>query len=115
MKRELIDLIKGKIELTQFDKNPRIKKMNNLAGIIEMFLNLDELDNSNNLENGNPSNTLFTYHVTTYEDSTHFDPYTPQYKKRKNGETVSLTLRITHMKNNIITGGPATPVVLRIR
>ena len=55
------------------------------------------------------------YHVTAYEDSTHFEPYTPQYKKLKNGELVSLALRITHMKNNIITDGPATTVVHRIQ
>ena len=52
-RRELIDIIEGKIELIQFDKNPRISRMNQLAGIIEMVLYLDEHDNSNNLENGN--------------------------------------------------------------
>ena len=29
-----------------------------------MIINLDELNNSNNLEDGHPNNTLFTYHVT---------------------------------------------------
>ena len=90
------------IELTQFE-NEQINRMNKLEGITEMALNLNELDNANNLEDGKPSNTLFTYHATAYEGSMHFEPYTPQYKKRKNGELVSLALRITHMKNNIIT------------
>ena len=40
--------------------------------------------------------------MTAYNDSTHFVPYTPQYKKLKNGEIVSLALKMTHMKNNII-------------
>ena len=81
-----------------------------------MVLNLDELDNANNLENGTePSNTLLTYHVTAYDDSTHFVPYIPQYKKLQNGEIVSLALRITQMKNNIITDVPEVTVVLHIR
>ena len=80
-----------------------------------MVLNLNELDNSNNLESRKSSNTLLTYHVTAYDDSTHFEPYTPLYKKLKNEEIVSLTLRIKHMKNNIVTDGPATTVVLHIQ
>ena len=60
-----------------------------------MVFDLDELDNTNNLKNGPHSNTLLTYHVTAYDDSTHFDPYVHQYKKPKNGEFV---LIIKHMK-----------------
>ena len=41
--------------------------------------------------------------------------YTPQYKKLKNGEFTSLTLRITDQKNNIITACPQVTVVLHIR
>ena len=115
MRRELINLIEGKIELTHFDKDSRIKRMNELEGITEMVFNLDELDNTNNLENGKPSNTLLIYHVTSYDDFTHFEPYAPQYKKLKKGEIVSLTLRIRHMKNNIMTDGPVTTVVFHIR
>ena len=76
-----------------------------------MIFNLNELDNSNNLEKRSPSNTLLTYHVTAYDDSTHFVPYTPHYKKPKNREIASLTLRMKHMKNDIMTDGPATTVV----
>ena len=79
-----------------------------------MILTLDELDNSNNLENGKPSNTLLTYHVTGSEEFTGLEPSTPQYKRLKNREFASLTLRITHMKNNIMTDGPARTVVLHI-
>ena len=91
--------------MTQFDKNSRINRMNKLAGITEMVFNLNKCDNSNNLKNESPSNTLLTYHVTAYDDSAHFKPYTPHYKKLRNGEIVSLTLRIEHMKNNIMTDG----------
>ena len=76
-RRELIDLVEGKIELTQFNMNPRINRKNNSAGITEMVFNSDELDNSNNFGNGSPSNTSLTYHVTAYDDSTPFEPYAP--------------------------------------
>ena len=45
----------------------------------------------------------------------HLEPYVPQFKKLKNGEIISLTLRITHMKNSIVTDGPAKTVVLHIQ
>ena len=52
--------------------------------------------------------------MTANEDFTCFEPHTPQYKKLKNGEFVSLTLRITNQKNKIITDGPQATVVLHI-
>ena len=88
------------------------KQTNKLAGITEVVLNLNKLDNTTNLENRKPSNTLRTYHVAAYDDFTHFESYAPQYKKHKNGEIISLALRITNMKNNIMTDGLATTVVL---
>ena len=56
------------IELTQFENDERVIKMNKLRGITEMGLNLNELDNADNLEDGRPSNVLLTYHVTGSED-----------------------------------------------
>ena len=88
--------------------------MNKLKGITEMILNLNELDNTDNLEDGRPSNALLTYHVTSNEDFTHFEPHTPQYKKLKTGEFTSLTLRITEQAGNVITDGPQVTVVLHI-
>ena len=103
------------IELNQFAKDDRAFKMNNLRGITEMSLDLNELDNSNNLKDRRPGNALLNYHVTANEDFTRFEPHTPQYKKFKNGELVSLTLKIMDQNNNIITDGPETTVVLHIR
>ena len=103
------------IELNQFAKDDRVFKMNKLRGITEMSLDLNELDNSDNLKDGRPSNALLTYYMTANEDFTHFEPHTPQYKKLKNGEFVSLTLKITDQNNNIITDGPQVTVVLYIR
>ena len=79
-----------------------------------MILNLNELDNSNNLKDGRPSNELLTYHVTDDKDLTNFEPQTPQYKKLKNDMTTSLTLKITDQNNNIITDGPQVTAVLHI-
>ena len=101
------------IELTQIVVDDQVIKKNKLRGITEMGHNLDELDNSDNLEDGRPSNLLLTYHVTD-EDFTSFEPSTPQYKKLKNGEFISLTMRITDQNNNVITDGPRVTVVLHI-
>ena len=81
---------------------------------MEMIINLDELNNSDNLEDGHPSNALFMYHVTDDKDFTHFKPQTPQYRKLKNREFTSLTLRITDQNNNVITDGLQVTVVLHI-
>ena len=59
MRQELIDLVEGKIKLTQFDKDPRIKRTNKLEGIMEVVLNLNELDNTNNLEDRKPIAILY--------------------------------------------------------
>ena len=103
------------IELNQCAKNDRVFKMNKLREITEMSLDLNELNNSDNLKDGRPSNALITYHVTDDKNFTHFEPHTPQYKKLKNGEFVSLTLKIMDQNNNIITDGPEMTVVLHIR
>ena len=107
--------LEGIIELNQFEVDDQVTKMNKLKVITEITLNLDELNNSVNLKDGRPSNTLFTYHVTDDEDFTHFEPQTPQYRKLKNGEFNSLNLRITDQNNNIMTDGPQVTVVLHIR
>ena len=56
-----------------------------------------------NLEDGHFSNTLRTYRVTANEDFTCFEPHTPQYKKLKNGEFVSLTLTSTALAKIVET------------
>ena len=113
--RELLSMLEGIIELNQFEVDDQVTKTNKLKGITEITLNLDELNNSDNLKDGRPSNELFTYHVTSYEDVMPFEPDIPQYKALKNREFTSLTLRITDQNNNIITDGPQVTVVLHIR
>ena len=104
--RELLSMLEGMVELNKFLVDDQVIKKNKLKSITEMILNLDELDNTDNLEDGRPSNALLTDHATSDEDCTHFEPHTPQYKKLKNEEFTSLTLRITDQNGNVITDGP---------
>ena len=76
--RELLSILEGVTAFTQFVNDERVIKTNKLRGITEMALNLNELDNNNNIEDGTPSNVLLTYHVTANEDFTCFKPHTPQ-------------------------------------
>ena len=113
--RELISMLEGMVELNQFEVDDQVTKRNKLKGITEITLNLDELNNSHNLKDGRPSHELLTYHVTDDKDFTHFETQTPQYRKLKNGEFTSLTLRTTDQNNNIRTDGPQVTVVLHVR
>ena len=115
MSKELNAFVEGKHIVSDLDNDPQIIKTNKLAKVTNMSLKLDELDNNNYLEDGHPSNTLFTYFIPGSEDFMCFEPQTPQYEKLKYGEIVSLTLKITDQAGNIITNGPGTTVVLHIR
>ena len=89
--------------------------MNKLVNGTKITVSLNELNNSDNLEDGKPSNTLFTYFVTSPEYFMHFEHQSPQYKKLKNDTITSLTLTITDQNNDIITDGLEVTVVLHIR
>ena len=113
--KELNSLIGTELKSQMLDSRNDILRTNKLERITKMIISLNELDNSNNLEVGRPSNILFTYHVTSSERYTLFKPQTPLYMKLKYVEIVSLTLRITDQNNDIITDGLETTVVLNIR
>ena len=113
--KELNSLIGTELKSQMLDSRNDILRTNKLVNGTKISITLNELDNSDNLEDGKPSNTLFTYFVTSSEHYTLFKPQTPRYKALKYGEIVSLTLRITDQNNNIITDGLETTVVLNIR
>ena len=113
--RELLSMLEGIVELNKFLVDDQVTKTNKLKDITEMIINLDELNNTVNLEDGKPSNSLLTYLVTSNADFSSFEPRIPQYKKLKNEEFTFLTLRITDQNNNIITNGPQVTVVLHLR
>ena len=75
--RELLSMLELMVELNQFEVDDQVSKMNKLKGITEITLNLDELNNSDNLKDGRPSNSLLTYYMTSNEDFMHFEPQNP--------------------------------------
>ena len=76
--KELNSLIRMELRMQMMDSREDILRINKLEKVLKI---VNELDNSDNLEDGRPSNTLFTYYVTGPEYSTCFEPCTPQYKK----------------------------------
>ena len=114
MDKELNSLIGMELKLQILDSHNDIQRTNKLVNGTKITISLNELDNSDNLEDGRPNNVSFTYYVTSSERYTFFEPQTPRYKALKYGEIVSLTLRITDRNNDIITDGPEVTVVLNI-
>ena len=111
---EELNLLIGTKLKSQMDDREDVLRTSKLEKVTKMAISLNELNNSNNLEDGKPSNTLFMYYVTGPEYSICFEPVTPQYKALKNDTITSLTLVITDQANNIITDGPQVTVVLHI-
>ena len=112
--KELNSLIGMELKSQMLDSRNDIQRTNKLVNGTKISISLNELNNSDNLEDGRPSNTLFTYFVTSLEYFTHFKPQSPRYKKLKNDTITSLTLAITD-QNNIITDGPEVTFVLHIQ
>ena len=113
--KELNSLIGKELKSQMLDSRNDIQRTNKLVNGTKITISLNELDNSDNLEDGKPSNTLFRYFVTSPEYFMHFEPQSPQYKKLKNDTITSLTLVITNQNNNSITDRPEVTVVLHIR
>ena len=77
MGKELDSLIGVKMR-SRMDDRDDVLRTSMLDNGTKMTISLNELDNSDNLEDGKPSNTLFTYYVTGHEYFTCFEPRTPQ-------------------------------------
>ena len=114
MDKELNSLIGMELKSQMLDSRNDIQITNKLVNGTKITISLNELNNSDNLEDEKPSNTLFTYFVTSPEYFMRFESQSPQYKKLKNDTITSLTLAITD-QNHIITDGPEVTVVLHIR
>ena len=113
--KELNSLIGTELKSQMLDSRNAIQKTYKLVNGTKITISLNELNNSDNLEDGKPSNTLFAYFVTSSEYFTHFEPQSPQYIKLKNDTITSVTLAITDQNNDIITDGVEVTVVLHIR
>ena len=107
--KELNSLIGMELKSQMLDSHNDIQRTNKLVNGTKIIISLNELDNSDNLEDGRPSNTSSPEYFTLFE------PQSPQYKKLKNDTITSLTLVITDQNNDIITDGLETTVVLHIR
>ena len=77
MDKELNSIIGTELKLQMLDSHNDVLRTNTLERIMKMIISLNELDNSDNLEDGRPSNVLFTYYVTSSESYTLFKPQTP--------------------------------------
>ena len=115
MDKELNSLIGMELKSQMLDSRNDIQRTNKLVNGTKITISLKELNNSDNLEDGKPSNTLFTYFVTSPEYFTCSEPQSPKYKKLKNDTITSLTLAITDQNNDIITDGLEVTVVLHIQ
>ena len=80
MSRELNAFVEGKHIISNLDNDPQIIKTNKLAKVTNMIFNLDEIDNTNNLKDGKPRNTLFMYYMPGSEDFMCFEPMAPDIR-----------------------------------
>ena len=75
--KKLNSLIGTELKSQTLDSCNDIQRTNKLVNGTKITISLNELDNSDNLEDGKPSNTLFTYFVTRSERYMPFKPQTP--------------------------------------
>ena len=80
MDKELNSLKGMELKSQMLDSRNDIQRTNKLVNGTKITISLNKLNNSDNLEDGKPSNTLFTYFVTSPEYFMHFKPQCPQYK-----------------------------------
>ena len=78
--KKLNSLIGTEMKSQMLDSHNDIQRTNKLVNGTKITISLNKLNNSDNLEDGKPSNTLFTYFVTSPEYFTHFESQSPQYK-----------------------------------
>ena len=88
MDKELNSLIRTELKSQMLDSCNDIQRTNKLVNGTKITISLNKLDNSDNLEDGKPSNTLFTYLVTSPEYFTHFEPQSPQYKNLRMAQSL---------------------------
>ena len=62
--KELNSLIGTEMRVQMIDSREDVLRTNKLENVMKMVISLNELNNSDNLEDGRPSNTLFIYYVT---------------------------------------------------
>ena len=81
MDKELNSLIGMELKSQMLDFRNDILRTNKLEGIMKMIISLNEHDNSDNLEDGRPSNVLITHYVTSSECYTFSNPKHPNIRR----------------------------------
>ena len=76
--KELNSLLGMELKSQMLDSHNDIQRTNKLANGTNITISLNELNNSDNLEDGKPSNTLFMYFVTSPEYFTCSEPQSSQ-------------------------------------
>ena len=77
MDKELDSLIGTELKSQMLESRNDVLRTNKLKKITKVAISLNELNNSDNLKDGRPGNTLFTYYVTSPEDFMCFEPRNP--------------------------------------
>ena len=78
--RKLNASVGRKLITTPLDSNDNIVKVDKLACVMEMVPSLDELDNTDTMENVRLSSILLRYHMTGSEEFASFEAAAPQSK-----------------------------------
>lgn len=115
--RELQGFLSGNVGLnSHLLQTKAIKKSNKLGALTEMNFCLNELNNSDNLIDGQPSNLLSSLNRSDYGDTILFEPRNLiKIIKLRNGIIDSLTLSITDQNGELVTDSLGTNVVLHVR
>ena len=77
MDKELDSWIRMELKSQMLDSCDDVLRTNKLKKITKVAISLSKLNNPDNLEDAGPSNTLFTYYVTSFEYYMHFEPRNP--------------------------------------
>ena len=77
MDKELNSLIGTELKSQMLDSRNDIQSTNKLVNGTKISISLNELNNSDNLKDGQPSNVLLTYYVTSSEHYMLFEPQIP--------------------------------------
>jgi|GEM_PF-4083811 len=99
---KLESFLANKIDMKSLNKNPNIIRTNKLINITELNFYIDEIDNTENLLDGRPSQILFTYQISEYHDILKIEPKNLQFKKLINSICNSLRLKVTDQNDNLI-------------
>ena len=78
--KELNSLKVTETRVQIMDSREDVLRTNKLDNVTKVVISLNELNNSDNLEDGKPSDAIFTYYVTSSEYSTRFEPVTPNIR-----------------------------------